>query len=118
MAISRVTSNKADDSGVFAVRRFVEKPSKDVAEGYVESGRFFWNAGIFLFSADVMLRLFETNAPEILSACRRALDGAVEDLNFLVLGDQYSRSPSHFPRLRHRREGRHYRVRSPQHGVE
>ena len=83
-------SNKADDSGVFAVRRFVEKPSKDVAEGYVESGRFFWNAGIFLFSADVMLRLFETNAPEILSACRRALDGAVEDLNFLVLGDQYS----------------------------
>ena len=39
--------NKADDSGVFAVRRFVEKPSKDVAEGYVESGRFFWNAGNF-----------------------------------------------------------------------
>ena len=29
-------------------------------------------------------------APEILSACQRALDGAVEDLNFLVLGDQYS----------------------------
>jgi mannose-1-phosphate guanylyltransferase / mannose-6-phosphate isomerase len=70
----------------------VEKPSKDVAEGYVESGRFFRNAGIFLFSADVMLRLFETNAPEILSACGRALDAAVEDLNFLVLGDQYSQA--------------------------
>jgi len=85
-------SDKPDQSGVFAVRRFVEKPSKNVAESYVESGRFFWNAGIFLFSAEVMLRLFDTHAPEILSACQRALNAAVENLNFLVLGEQYSQA--------------------------
>ena len=45
-------SGKPDQSGVFAVRRFVEKPSADAAAGYLESGRFFWNAGIFLFSAE------------------------------------------------------------------
>src|SRR6476469_917596 len=85
-------SGKPDHSGVFAVRRFVEKPSKEAAASYLESGRFFWNAGIFLFDAKVMLRLFETLAPEILSACQQALDTAVEDLNFLVLGEQYSQA--------------------------
>jgi len=85
-------SGKPDQSGVFAVRRFVEKPSKEAAASYLESGRFFWNAGIFLFDAKVMLRLFETLAPEILSACQQALDTAVEDLNFLVLGEQYSQA--------------------------
>jgi mannose-1-phosphate guanylyltransferase/mannose-6-phosphate isomerase len=85
-------SGKPDQSGVFAVRRFVEKPSKEAAASYLESGRFFWNAGIFLFDTKVMLRLFETLAPEILSACQQALDAAVEDLNFLVLGDQYCKA--------------------------
>src|SRR6476660_4677221 len=85
-------SGKPDQSGVFAVRRFVEKPSNEAAASYLESGRFFWNAGIFLFDAKVMLRLFETLAPEILSACQQALDTAVEDLNFLVLGEQYSQA--------------------------
>jgi mannose-1-phosphate guanylyltransferase/mannose-6-phosphate isomerase len=87
-----VDSGKPDQSGVFAVLRFVEKPSKEAAASYLESGRFFWNAGIFLFDAKVMLRLFETLAPEILSACQQALDTAVEDLNFLVLGDQYCKA--------------------------
>ena len=45
-----------------------------------------------MFDAKVMLRLFETLAPEILSACQQALDTAVEDLNFLVLGEQYSQA--------------------------
>jgi mannose-1-phosphate guanylyltransferase / mannose-6-phosphate isomerase len=85
-------SGKPDQSGVFAVRRFVEKPSKEAAASYLESGRFFWNAGIFLFDAKVMLRLFETLAPEIISACQQALDTAVEDLNFLVLGNQYCKA--------------------------
>jgi len=85
-------SGKTNQSGVFAVKRFVEKPSKDAAASYVESGRFFWNAGIFLFGAQVMLRLFETFAPEILLACQQALDAAVEDLNFQVLGDQYCKA--------------------------
>ena len=82
--------SKSDESGVFRVSRFVEKPSKEAAQTYLDSGHFFWNAGIFLFGAQVLLRLFECHAPEILSACQRALDGANEDLNFLVLGDQYS----------------------------
>ena len=42
-----------------AVKRFVEKPSREVAETYLDSGRFYWNAGIFLFTAATMLEQFQ-----------------------------------------------------------
>ncbi len=38
-----------------AVRRFVEKPDEPTARGYVESGAFSWNAGMFVTRADVLL---------------------------------------------------------------
>jgi mannose-1-phosphate guanylyltransferase/mannose-6-phosphate isomerase len=77
-----------------AVKRFVEKPSREAAEAYLDSGRFCWNAGIFLCKASTLLNLFETHAPAVLGACRAALAEAKSDLGFLVLGDAYASSPS------------------------
>jgi len=34
---------------VYEVRRFLEKPDQETAEGFVSSGRFVWNSGIFVF---------------------------------------------------------------------
>jgi mannose-1-phosphate guanylyltransferase/mannose-6-phosphate isomerase len=72
------------------VKRFVEKPTLKAAQEYLDSGRFYWNAGIFLFKPASMIELMETHAPEILLACRHALDDAVEDLDFLRLGAAYA----------------------------
>ena len=33
--------------------RFVEKPDTATAEGYVRSGQYFWNSGMFVLRADV-----------------------------------------------------------------
>ncbi|HZP07708.1 mannose-1-phosphate guanylyltransferase/mannose-6-phosphate isomerase [Methyloceanibacter sp.] len=71
------------------VKRFVEKPDAETAERYLDAGSFYWNAGIFLFKAGTMLDLLATHAPEILDACRKALDGAKDDLSFHVLGPAY-----------------------------
>jgi mannose-1-phosphate guanylyltransferase/mannose-6-phosphate isomerase len=79
---------------VQGVRRFVEKPSHEVAERYFDSGDFFWNAGIFVCKASVLIELFQTHAPDILAACRAALAGATEDINFKVLGEAYGKAPS------------------------
>ena len=76
------------------VRRFVEKPSREAAEEFIDSGHFYWNSGIFLFSAASMLALIERHAPEILKVCRRALDEVVEDLDFLRLGTAYAEAPA------------------------
>jgi len=58
------------------VRRFVEKPSRETAQGYVESGRFLWNSGMFCFSAGTVLAQMEQHCPEVLAAARRCIDGS------------------------------------------
>jgi mannose-1-phosphate guanylyltransferase/mannose-6-phosphate isomerase len=79
---------------VRTVKRFVEKPSPEMAEAYLDAGGFYWNAGIFLFRAKTLLELVEIHAPEILAACRLALTGAASDLTFTILGEAYAQAPS------------------------
>jgi mannose-1-phosphate guanylyltransferase/mannose-6-phosphate isomerase len=88
-----IETEKANRSDL-PVKRFVEKPSVEAAREYVDSGRFYWNAGIFLFSATSMINAMQTYAPEILRACSRALDDAIEDLDFMRLGSAYAEAPS------------------------
>src|SRR5690606_7620456 len=66
-----------------AVRSFVEKPDARTAARLVETGRHFWNAGIFLFRADVWLEELARFAPAIVEACRRSVSGAKQDTDFL-----------------------------------
>lgn len=67
------------------VVRFVEKPDRATAEQYLASGRFLWNAGIFMYRAGDMIDAFEAYAPEFLAPCREALAKARRDLDFLRL---------------------------------
>lgn len=75
----------AQAPGVFTVSQFVEKPDLQTAERYVASGDYFWNSGIFLFSARHYLEELEKRQPETISACRRAVDLGVADLDFFRL---------------------------------
>ncbi len=70
---------------VLDVIRFVEKPSLAKARDYIDAGNFYWNAGIFLFSASTMIAAFASHAPEILQYCREAIANACTDLDFLRL---------------------------------
>ena len=45
------------------VEKFVEKPSAAKAEKFLKSGRYFWNAGIFVAAASVFKAEFEKNSP-------------------------------------------------------
>jgi mannose-1-phosphate guanylyltransferase len=52
------------------VTEFVEKPDAERAEGYVESGEYRWNAGMFLVRATTLLDLLAENHPELASGLR------------------------------------------------
>jgi len=56
--------------GVAAVREFVEKPSAEVATSYVASGRYRWNAGMFVARPSVLLDLLATPDPGFAAALR------------------------------------------------
>lgn len=47
------------------VAAFVEKPNHETAQGYLVSGDYLWNAGIFVFRADVMLAAFASHMPDL-----------------------------------------------------
>jgi len=69
------------DAG-FAVKRFVEKPSLELAEEYVSSGNYYWNSGIFLFKASKYLEELKRFRPDIYDACKSSMDDIQSDLDF------------------------------------
>ena len=82
-------------AGAFRVAAFVEKPSRDKAQRYIDGGDHVWNSGMFLFPVARVLAELERFEPEVLDACRRALAGALADLDFLRLeGGAFRSAPS------------------------
>lgn len=69
----------------FAVQRFVEKPDLAKAQTYVESGEYYWNSGMFMFTAERFLSELAQYAPDILQACQGAFNGILPDVDFMRL---------------------------------
>ncbi|MGW9229428.1 mannose-1-phosphate guanylyltransferase/mannose-6-phosphate isomerase [Pseudorhizobium sp. NPDC055634] len=80
--------------GTHAVRRFVEKPPLKEAERMLAEGGYYWNSGIFMFTAGQVMEEMEAYAPEVASAAREAVARAVIDLDFVRLdAEAFARSP-------------------------
>ncbi len=74
-------------SGAYAVARFVEKPSFELAEQYVASGRYYWNSGMFCFTAGAIITQLKAHAPNILEgamACWEKTRAKKDDRPFTV----------------------------------
>jgi mannose-1-phosphate guanylyltransferase/mannose-6-phosphate isomerase len=52
------------------VRAFVEKPNLETAQGYLTSGEYSWNSGMFCFRADVLLEAAQRHCPDVLTAAQ------------------------------------------------
>jgi mannose-1-phosphate guanylyltransferase / mannose-6-phosphate isomerase len=66
----------------FQIARFVEKPDHEHARGFVESGDYYWNSGMFMFGARRYLQELTRFAPEMARICDAAFRGAKADLDF------------------------------------
>ena len=77
--------DEADDCSAMKVKRFIEKPEKDVAESMLLDDRYLWNAGIFMFRAKDLISSFARYAPAILENVREAVVNGKPDLSFFRL---------------------------------
>ena len=59
----QVCIDKVD--GVHKVKTFTEKPNKELAQAFVDSGEFVWNSGIFIWSLKSIMEAFKTHLPDI-----------------------------------------------------
>jgi mannose-1-phosphate guanylyltransferase/mannose-6-phosphate isomerase len=83
------------DTAAARIDRFVEKPDFETAKGYLLSGQYFWNSGMFMFLASRYLAELERHAPEMVAGCREAIRVGKEDLGFFRLDrDAFSKCPS------------------------
>ena len=77
------------------IAAFVEKPKRQAAESYVASGQYLWNSGVFILQASIWLEAIDRCRPELLEACREAVESGHDDDQFFRLGrEAYARCPS------------------------
>ena len=60
--------NISADGSVFRIDSFKEKPDKETAKAYLESGKYSWNSGMFAFTTKFLLEEMKKCTPEVSSA--------------------------------------------------
>ena len=55
----------SESTSAFQVHSFREKPDRDTAKAYCDSGEYYWNSGIFLWKAKTILDAIKENEPEM-----------------------------------------------------
>ena len=84
-----------DAGGACAIARFVEKPDRATAEGYLKQGNYSWNSGVFVLRASVWLNALRLCRPDILEACEAAWNKSTSDLSFVrVDAEAFAACPS------------------------
>lgn len=78
------------ETNALKVEEFKEKPDLETAEEYLKTGAYFWNAGIFMFKASVMLNELKLNAPDIYE---KLANSEIFDSGVTVSFDDYSKLP-------------------------
>ena len=69
----------------FGVNSFVEKPSETVAQGYLDSGAYVWNSGMFIVKPSVIISEALALCPVLLEQCQWVLSASEKDLDFIRL---------------------------------
>ena len=70
-------------SSAHLVKSFTEKPSKDVAEEYVNSGNFLWNSGMLLVKGDILHSELRNHCEDIFDVTQKCISSSDLDEVFL-----------------------------------
>lgn len=81
-------------AGARRVAAFVEKPTLEVAQGYLKAGTYLWNAGIFIFRADAVLAEIRRQLPELALVLSKIEAVAGEPREAAVIAKAFPAAPS------------------------
>ena len=65
---------------IYKVTRFTEKPDAATAQSFIDTGKFSWNSGIFIFKAGVVLEELKKYTPELVRLLSEKGQAAYEEL--------------------------------------
>ena len=77
------------------IKKFIEKPNKELAKKLIKSSKFSWNSGMFIFKTSLILKEIENHSPMVFKQCRKAIDKNIKDLDFIRIdSSEFSKSPN------------------------
>jgi len=85
--------NPTENKKWVPVKRFTEKPNLEKAKIFMKSGNFYWNSGIFLFSASLFLDEFSKYAPVIYDICLQSVISIKNSHNKILLSNFFEYAP-------------------------
>lgn len=56
---------------LFKVESFTEKPNLPTAIGYISTGKYFWNANMYVWSAEAIIKAFKKHKPDMLELTKK-----------------------------------------------
>ena len=78
---------------VFRVDSFTEKPNLATATAFIATGRYFWNANMYVWSAEALVQAFAKHAPKILAAAQPLVGASAKEFA-RQLTSVYAASPA------------------------
>ncbi|MCE7982684.1 MAG: mannose-1-phosphate guanylyltransferase [Caldilinea sp. CFX5] len=79
---------------LFTVERFLEKPNRATAEGFLISGGYYWNGGIFISRADTMLAEIQRQLPTVYSRLQQIRAALGQSAAAAVLAEAWAEMPN------------------------
>lgn len=83
-----------DSEDIFRVKSFSEKPERDFAQMFVDSGEFLWNTGMFLANSSYLCNFFHRLFPEVHSQLSREHPNFTMDEELQFISDNYGSYPN------------------------
>lgn len=81
-------------SAVCKVKTFTEKPDLELAQTFIESGDFLWNAGIFIWKAKTIIAAFDKHLNDMHQLFSGAMKGLNTPKEAELIQDIYPKCPS------------------------
>lgn len=77
-----IKAQRAGDAEVYKVERFTEKPNAATAEAFLKEGNYYWNSGMFVWRASVILSEIQRHLPEVYRIAQTILAESRTDKTF------------------------------------
>lgn len=84
--------DKTSANDIKAVNQFREKPDYKTAKEFIAQGNFLWNAGIFMWSVNSVIKAFQNNQPQLYELFKNGISIYNTDKEYGFIQENYAKA--------------------------
>ena len=79
---------------IYAIQQFMEKPSQERAQNFIDHADYYWNSGMFFFKSNTYLEELQKYQPAMSRCCQKEVKDLISIGGFYFLSEAFSECPS------------------------